>query len=268
MAPKIKNTTLFLDELVEVFFHKSIYYIPSKIIPENAKDAVRLHIKLKYFDQFYFIDNELGFSAFNNNDAKELNSYLIGKRTFLEQNTFKLIKKKKKLSKLEFLVIIEKYYEYLMLFIDLTEWLITNIKKYNGENVNLSIIGAFQVQHQFFIKHLKDICNYFGELLNLEKDFNFTVGLFVFEYLPDIISRYDKMTKNRAEAVVENDSSKKELKQEKSENTNQEINKEQPKKIVTKKVKEKPQLDLEEIESMILIKVFNVDKAIIDTYHT
>ena len=155
-----------------------------------------------------------------------------------------------------------------MLFIDLTEWLITNIKKYNGENVNLSIIGAFQVQHQFFIKHLKDICNYFGELLNLEKDFNFTAGLFVFEYLPDILSRYSKMVDNRDEVVVENDSSKKELKQEKSEDTNQEIIKKQSKKLVAKKVKEKPQLDLEEIESMILINVFNVDKAIIDTYHT
>ncbi|SNR51444.1 hypothetical protein SAMN06265371_104178 [Lutibacter agarilyticus] len=265
MASKIKNTTLFLDELVEVFFHKSIYYIPSEIIPENAKDAVRLQIKLNYFDQYYFADNELGFSAFNNNDAKDLNSNLIGKRAFLEQNTFKLIKKKKKL---EFLAIIEKYYEYLMLFIDFTEWLITNIKKYNGENVDLSIIGAFQVQHQFFIKHLKDICNYFGELLNLEKDFNFTVGLFVFEYLPDILSRYSKMIENRDEVVVQNEINKKELKQKKSEDTNQEIIKKQSKKLVAKKVKEKPQLDLDEIESMILINVFNVDKAIINTYHT
>lgn len=36
-ASKHKKTTLFLDELVEVFFHKSIYYVPSKIIPKNAK---------------------------------------------------------------------------------------------------------------------------------------------------------------------------------------------------------------------------------------
>ena len=268
MASKLKNTTLFLDELVEVFFHKSIYYIPSEIIPEKAKDAVRLHIKLKYFDQFYFIDNELGFGAFNNNDAKELNSYIIGKRTFLEQNTFKLIKKKKKSSKLEFLIIIEKYYEYLMLFIDLSEWFIINIKKYNGENVHVSIIGAFQIQHQFFIKHLKDICNYFGELLNLEKDFNFTIGQFVFEYLPDIMSRYAKMAEKQTEAVVENEPSKKEFIQEKSENTHQEITKKQPKKLVVKKKKEKPQLDLVEIENMILINVFNIDKAIIDTNHT
>ena len=268
MATKINNTTLFLDELVEVFFHKSIYYIPSEIIPEKAKDAVRIHIKLKYFDQFYFIDNELGLGAFNNNDAKELNSYIIDKRTFLEQNTFKLIKKKKKSSKLEFLVIIEKYYEYLMLFIDLTEWLIINIKKYNGENVHVSIIGAFQIQHQFLIKHLKDICNYFGELLNLEKDFNFTIGQFVFEYLPDIMSRYTKMAKKQIKAVVENESSKREFIQEKPENTHQEITKTQPKKLVVKKKKEKPQLDHEEIENMILINVFNVDKTIIDTYYT
>ena len=182
-----------MEELLEVFFHKFMYYVPSKIIYGNVKELLKDQIANDFYDTFYFIDNTLGSGTFNNADAAEVNTYLVGKRTFLEQNTFKLVEKSEEFTALEFQVLLEKYYEYLMLFIDITQWLSENVKKYHGEAVHLGIIGGFHLQMQFFITHLKDVCNHFGSLLDLDKDFNFTIEQFVMQYLPDILSRYAKI---------------------------------------------------------------------------
>ncbi|WP_298366456.1 hypothetical protein [uncultured Lutibacter sp.] len=251
MSSEIIKTTLFLDELLEVFFHKVIYYVPSDIVGD-VKEQLKDQIDDDFYDAFYFMDNKLGSGIFTNENAYEVNSYLIGKRTFLEQNTFKLVEKSKELTEFEFLVIIEKYYEYLMLFIDITQWLSENVKKYNGDDVHISIIGAFHMQCQFYVTHLKDICNYFGLCLDLEKDFNFTVGQFVLQYLPDLISRYAKIEEAQEEVEIEvkRDSEDIDTVKEKS---NQITKIPKP-----KKKKQRPKLDDKKVELMILKKVFNL----------
>lgn len=251
MSSEIIKTTLFLDELLEVFFHKFIYYVPSEIIFGNVKQQLSDQIDDDFYDEFYFSDNELGNAIFNNEDAAEVNSFLIDKRALLQENIFKLVEKSKELTAFEFLVIIEKYYEYLMLFIDITQWLSTNVKKYNGADIHISIVGGFHLQFQFFITHVKDISNYFGELLDLEKDFNFTIAQFVMQYLPDILSRYAKIESVQFEKQIE-----------KGENVNVEkstlLLSEQKSKIK----KQRPKLDDKEIEALILAKVFNVEEVI------
>jgi len=254
MSSGIINTNLFLDELLEVFFHKFIYYVPNEIIFDTVKEQLKDQIDDDFYDEFYFLDNKLGNALFNNDDASEVTSFLVGKRTFLEQNTFKLVEKRKELTEFEFLVIIEKYYEYLLLFIDITQWLSVNVKKYNGEDVHISIIGGFHMQLQFFVAHLKDICNYFGELLDLEKDYNFTVEQFVVQYLPDILSRYVKIESAQIETE------KKEQKEQPEESDNKDnsnlISSEQK----VKRKKQRPTLDDKEVEALILAKVFNVEE--------
>ncbi|WP_111710142.1 hypothetical protein [Lutibacter citreus] len=251
MSSEIIKTTLLLDELLEVFFHKIIYYVPSDIVGD-VKEQLKDQINDDFYDEFYFMDNKLGSGIFTNENALEVNSYLIGKRTFLEQNTFKLVEKSKELTEFEFLVIIEKYYEYLMLFIDLTQWLSQNVKKYNGEDIHISIIGAFHVQCQFYVTHLKDICNYFGRYLDLEKDFNFTVGEFVLQYLPDILSRYAKIEDAQEENAIEINKEN-----EQKENPKEACN--QLSKIPNpKKKKQRPIVDNTKLEKMILEVIFNV----------
>lgn len=259
MASKIIKTSLFLEELLEVFFHKFIYYVPSEIIYGNVKELLKDQIADDFYDTFYFIDNTLGSGAFDNSDVAEVNTYLVGKRSFLEQNTFKLVEKSEEYTELEFQVLLEKYYEYLMLFIDITQWLSENVKKYHGEAVHLGIIGGFHLQMQFFITHLKDVCNHFGSLLDLDRDFNFTVEQFVLQYLPDILSRYDKIID--AQVAI---ASKVHTKEQKEQSTTKDNSIQIRSVQKRKRKKQRLKLDDNEVEALILAKVFNVEEVIVN----
>lgn len=65
MASKIIKTSVSLEELLEVFFHKFMYYVPSKIIYGNVKKLLKDQIADDFYDTFYFIDNTLGRGTFN-----------------------------------------------------------------------------------------------------------------------------------------------------------------------------------------------------------
>jgi len=237
---------VLLDELLSVFYHKFIYYVPREIIIEQVLEQLKDDIDDDFFDEFYFIDNYEGSSKFYNIDALELNILLADKRSFLEQNTFKLIEKSKEITEFEFLVVIEKYYEFLLLFIYITEWLSENLKRHNGKDIHLSIIGAFAIQMQYFRSHVEDVCNYFGRFIDLEKEYDFSRKPFVMKYLSELISRYDKIGSNHEE------------KAEKLENCDQETFQKRVDSTKVKKKRQRPELDEDEIEAMILTQVFNV----------
>ena len=246
---------VLLDELLNVFYHKFIYYLPSEIIIDGVLEQLKDDIDDDFFDEFYFIDNYLGNSKFYNEDALELNTLLSEKRSFLQQNTFKLVEKRGELSEFEFLVIIEKYYEKLSLFIYISEWLSINIKKYNGEDIHISIIGAFKIQQQYFLSHLKDVCNYFGEFLDLEMEFDFSKQSFITRYLSELSSRYVKIVSDLEEKVA---NKKLEKKEDEINTSNQKPIKEQSEIINTKKKRQRPVIDEKKIEKMILEKVFKI----------
>jgi len=246
---------VLLDELLSVFYHKFIYYVPRKIIIEQVLEQLKDDIDDDFFDEFYFIDNLLGSSKFYNEDALELNTLLQEKRSFLQQNTFNLVEKSKEMTEFEFLIVIEKYYEFLMLFVYITEWLSENLKKHNGDDIHLSIIGAFGIQMQDFMSHLKDVCNYFGVFIDFEREYDFSMRSFITNYMNELISRYVKITNNQIasstdEQLVENS--------KKIENSNQELSQKQ-----VKKKRQRPELDKKKIETMILSQVFNVNLKVI-----
>lgn len=260
MSSEIIKTTLILDELIEVFFHKFVYYLPNEIIFDSVKEQLKDQIDDGFFDAFYVMDNQLGNAIFTNEDAAEVNTLIIGKRTFLEQNTFKLVEKQKVLTEFEFQIIIEKYYEYLLLFIEITQWLSLNVKKYNGDAVHLSILGGFHMQLQFFTSHLKDICNYFGMYLDLEKDYDFTLEQYVLQYLPDLLSRYAKITNEQCNQQVKSEATSKTTQIE--ENGELEKSNLISSKQKTSIKKQRPKMDKKEVEALILVKIFNVEEAI------
>jgi len=138
MEGNINQVDVFLEERIRIFYHKFIYYVPSEIIFEEVLEQLKGHIPKDFLDELYIIDNFLGSSIFYNEDALEINTLLADKRSFLQQNIFKLVEKSKELNEMEFLIIIEKYYEQLSLFLFITQWLSENLKKYNGEEIHLS----------------------------------------------------------------------------------------------------------------------------------
>ncbi len=235
MEPSLTEGNKFLDSLLSIFYHKFIYYVPREIINEKVLAQLKGEIDDDFFEGFHFLDNYLGSYKFYNKDALELSILIVDKKSFLEQNTFKLVEKSKEITEFEFLVIIEKYYEFLLLFNYITAWLSVNLKRYNGEGIHLNIIGAFSIQRQYFISHLEDVSNYFGKFLDLEKIYDFSMKSFVIKYLPELISRYDKIEENDEEQVAN------------------------PK---TKHKKQRLELDENKIEMMILTQVFNVNEKV------
>jgi len=237
-------TDVLLDDLLAVFYQKFIYYVPSEIITENALNEIDTEFKDDLLDELCFIDEQMGVCGFSKEDSLELNTLLMDKRSFLQKNTFKLLEKSKELTALEFKVIIVNYHEFLSLFIYITEWMSLNVKRYNGESVNLGVLGAFGFQHSYFVTHLNDINNYFGVSIGAERTYDFSMQNFVMKYMPELVSRFVKNAKKNDEKVEE-------VQVEKLEQTP----------IVVPSVKKKrqrPQLDDGQVEAIILEHVFNV----------
>ncbi len=135
----------YLNDLIEVFLHNLIYYIPSEIIFDGVLEQIEEEIEDNFFDELSIFDNFNGISNINNEDALEINTRLFEKRSLFEQNIFKLIEKNKVLTTAEFQFIIDKYFDQLILYLFLTEWLTENLNKYHKSNLNFTIVGAFKL---------------------------------------------------------------------------------------------------------------------------
>jgi len=108
MKEQINKT--FLNELIEIFLHNFIYYIPSEIILEGVIEQIEDEIEDDFFDQLSLFDNYSGIAIFNNEDALEINTRLFEKRSLFEQTIFKLFNKNKNLIPYEFLILIDTYF--------------------------------------------------------------------------------------------------------------------------------------------------------------
>jgi len=251
MKEQINKT--FLNELTEIFIHNFIYYIPSEIILEGVIEQIEDEIEDDFFDQLSLFDNYSGIAIFNNEDALEINTRIFEKRSLFEQNIFKLLDKNKSLSPYEFQFIIDKYFDKLILYLFLTKWLIDNLKKYNKGKIHLTLIGAFNLQYENFNAHLRDFYTNFGNLLDLEKEHDFSTVNFVLVYVPELVSTYTKIL-NKISAESNKDEKEENLKPAIENNENNQ----QPKKKVPKKKKVRPQINDREIEKMILERVFKI----------
>jgi len=244
-------STHFLNELLVVFMHNLIYYIPSEIIIDGVLDQIESEIPDTFFDELNLFDAKKGVCQVSNEDALEINQRLLDKRLQLEENIFKIASKSKDLSPITFEIIIQKYIDQLMFFVFITDWLISNLKKYNKANIHLSLIGAFKNQHEYLKSHLKDCIAYFDDSIDIDKEYSFTPETLVGEYIPEIVSRFNqiegKTTAENSEEII-----------------SKEISVGASKKPILKpKVKkQRPVISDEKIEIMILESVFNVKVAI------
>lgn len=243
---KEQSTTNYLNELIEVLIQNLIYYIPSSIIIEGVLDQLRGDLPDSFFDDLSLFDFDKGVCEISNEDAFEINQRLLNKRLQLEENIFKLESKNKELEPVAFEIIVQKYYDQLIFGLFITDWLIINLKKYHQDEVNLSLIGSFKLQHEYLKTHLKDILAYFGNTIDIEKEYSFSSETLVMEYLPDLLSRLNPVENNRV-----------------TENHNQDCSIEPTEKInwypdKPKSKRTRPEISNEKIEKMILESVFKI----------
>ena len=252
---KQKQLTFF-NKLIEDLIHNLIYYIPSDIIFNEVLEQFKGEIDDGFLDELSLLNIDQGIASFENEDALEVNSILLDKKSTLEQNLSKISKTKKKITPNEFEIFCEKYYDQLLFFISITEWLNYNLKKYNGDTIHLSIIGAFKLQHDYFTVHLKDFHRYFESYVNLEIEHDTTIEKLVSQYLPDLITRYNQSSKSH-------DSTKKKKKENEKKETDSdklegEVKNQPLEKETSTKKKERPEIVDKEIENMVLDAIFKI----------
>lgn len=249
---KKQSVTIFLNALIEVFLQNFIFYIPREIIFEGVLDKLEGEIEEDLFDSLAFLDIDKGISLIKNEDALEINNILFEKRSILEKNIFTLLEKHNDCTPIVYQLIIEKYFDQLLFYLFITEWLTLNLKKYNEEEIHLSIVGAFKLQHESLCAHLKDFYNYFEKFVDIKKNFDFSTEKLVNQHFPDLISRFaQSVNKSIVDKKTSGNNSDAENKKHPEENL-------QLKKKNTPKKKQKPQIIDNEIEKMILEAVFKV----------
>ncbi|PHQ55825.1 MAG: hypothetical protein COC16_04480 [Lutibacter sp.] len=241
----------YLNELIEVFLHNFIYYIPSEIIYDGVLEQLEGQLEDDFFDELSFLDIHEGIAQITNEDAFELNSLLFDKRSSLEKNIFALLEIKLEMEARVFQFVIEKYLNQLIFYLFITEWLTLNLKNYNKDDIHISIIGAFKIQHENFNVHLKDFYNSFEALIDINLQPDFSTQKLVAEYFLDLISRYNQ---SKIKTIEKNTS---DINPEINDNQPLEEN-QQPEKRTSKKKIQRPHIIDTEIENMILEGVFKV----------
>jgi len=233
-----------LDILVEVLLDNYIYYIPSEIIFEGIIDSMQSELPEKFFDELSFYDNSDGCYCFDNTDSLEINQRLLKKKSQLDANTQYLVQLTKSISEQEFIYLYNEYADRVFFYIHISKWLSENVQKYNKE-LHLTIIGSFRLQLEYLKYHLKDIYEYFGELLFLDLNEAYTTEAIISKYFPDIIARIEKTIKDDKNEIV---------------STSLEITAPvETKETAKRKKKEKPVLIDQDVENEVLKAVFNIN---------
>ncbi|WP_372744156.1 hypothetical protein [Lutibacter sp.] len=253
---KQHTTISFVNDLIGVLLDNLLYYIPSELITGEVLTQMEENIPDSFFDELSLFDLEKGVFLIHNEDTLAINKKLLEKRALLENNLISLLQKRKEISPAEFEFMLQKYYDQLVFFIFITDWLVSNIKKYHKEVSTLPLIGSYKLQHEYLLNHTKEINNYFTDVIDIEKEYYFTAEKLVMEYFPDLISRYQQVTQSNENSVDD----KPILESEKKEIVSDTDSEQQKIKSGTRQNKKRvgPQLDDEEIERMILTSIFKV----------
>jgi len=246
MTQKQKSLANNLDKLVEVLMDNFIFYIPSEILFEGVIDAMEGELPDRFFDELSFYDHSVGIYLFDNSDVLEVNKKLLDKKSQLETNKQYLLQLKQSLSEEEFVYVYNEYSDRLLFFVYISTWLCDNLQRYN-QDLHIAIIGAFKLQLTHLQHHTKDIYGYFGKLLQLDLNEEFTTELIVTKYVQDLIYRIQNS---------EEKSDEKEIISKQNDIDEKPIAITTPKQ---KRKKEKPTIDDDQLEKLVLTSVFNVE---------
>lgn len=237
----------FFDKLVEVLFKDVGFYIPSTLIPANLLKDLNDKIPDGFLDQLSILDIPDGFGIF---EIEKFNDRLILKRTLLEKNIFKLLKKKKELDAVEFHYILDKYLDQVEFYCAIVNWLSINLSVYHKNEINVHTIGSFELQNEFYKSHFIELTDLFysSEPIQLKEYYDLSELLKVF--FSDLIARYDKASN---ELLLKSDIELSQHEIKEDENTSKKETK------TKKNLKKEPLVSDQEAEEFLLKTVFNVN---------
>jgi len=178
----------FFNKLVRTLMQDLGFYIPSAIIPAKVLDKLQSSIPEHFLNEISILDIQNGFGVF---EIEEFNKRLLLKSSSLEKNIFHLLRKRKELDKFEFNFILGKYFDQAEFYFFLTHWLATNLTLYNKKQLDISIIGAFEIQNEFYKSHFTALIKHFYPTNEIELRQSYDISELLKVYFPDLIARYD-----------------------------------------------------------------------------
>jgi hypothetical protein len=245
----------FFGKLIKVLFNDLAFYIPSAIIPSQVLDKLKSNIPEHFLNELSILVFDQGVAEF---EIEEFNERLLLKRTLLEKNITLLIRKRKEFDEFEFNYILEKYFDQVEFYFFITDWLSTNLNLYNKEQIDIVIIGAFQIQNEFYKSHFSELINLFYASKEFKLREHFNISELLNKYFPDLISRYG--LSNEALTIQSNS---KIPQQELNETSEVEALDNNEKTIINEtisknKIKKEPLITQKASDDFILESVFNV----------
>jgi len=240
----------FYDALIEVLIHEIVFYVPKELIPEKDVAEINRIIGVDPFNELVVIDfYSRGRFKYEQGAYKPL---LIAKHASLEKNLFKLLQKKSEIAPFEFEYILDKYIEQVEFYHFITSWLFNHLALYIENKVNIEIQGDFQLQYNYYKKHLADLVKHFYP----SNDYKFREGYDVMEilefYLPDLLARVGKEKKETIDKIA---SSNTEIIEDENSTKTNEVKGIKGK---VKRRKKEPLISEKDAENFILESVFNV----------
>lgn len=245
----------FFDKLIKVLLSDLAFYIPSAIIPAHVLDKLKNDIPEGFLNELSILVFNQGVAEF---EMKEFDERLLLKRALLEKNIALLLRKRKELDELDFNYILEKYFDQVEFYFFLTNWLSANLSLYNKEQVDIVIIGAFQIQNEFYKTHYTELINLFYVSKNLKLREYFNILELLNKYFPDLISRYglsNEALTIQSDYKIPQEELNENIKTEADDNDEKTAMREA---ISKNKIKKEPLITQKASDDFILESVFNV----------
>lgn len=174
------------NQLVENIWVNVLFYIPEsnlvKMFLKKLKGLEEIDTTTIY-NKVFVIDVMLGPIV-----LKEKANYQIGlKKEMLEDNIYLLLKKKKRLNKLEFEFILDRYFEQVELFFYISNWISEDLKTNTQIKISDKTKGLLKFQYKYYKTHFESLIKYFYPKLEKLPTGNFDVQATLEKYFPRII---------------------------------------------------------------------------------
>jgi hypothetical protein len=241
----------FFEALIEVLIHHVVFYIPQEIIPNELVEQINHRNGVGTFDELLVMDLNQGWLGYEHEKYQTL---LLIKHKNLEENLFKLLKKKVEIDPTEFKYILDKYVKQVEFYLFMSTWLNNHLVFYHKEKVDMEIQSDFRFQYNYFKKHLADLVKHLYPTIDYVFKQEYEIMEVLENYIPDLITR---MGFENIDAEVLTDIINTELKSDV-------INSIQPKIKKEKQAKKKLVLiTKEESDEFVLKTVFNIPESLI-----
>lgn len=182
----MKNTKDMYNNLVDSVINMLVVYYPDYLIDEKILDSFDDELKAQVFNKFL---------AVSNNDVVEksmieLHKFQCDKTSTLENNALILLDSYKKLSQVEFHVLVTKYIDFVEFLASGSKWLCDHLKDFTDREIDPDWNALLFNQANQLKNHFVELFNIFSEKIHYKAKEYYTNEEFLQKYLPNFLSRY------------------------------------------------------------------------------